>query len=205
MIALAVALAVSLAFPAVGGAHRPRGPGGGDARYDRAGNLVSFSAEPTLSEPARLSPRNVRRAAVRFLTRYVHWFNARDFHLLSGRISHEQGDALTALTYRTLIRGIPGPAFAKVEVDRRTGRVVSEDAIRVHPTTTIFRVSRRQAIRTARRAVHAQGQIRSATRDIWRNPEWNVVIFFPGVLFGNTFAYVTVNGSTGHVEGVAGT
>lgn len=143
---------------------------------------------------------------MRFLTRYVHWFNARRFHLLSSKpISHESGDALTALRYRTLIRGIPGPAFCELEVDRRTGRIVLESAVRVHPSTTIFRVSRQQAIRLARRAAHVQGRIRSATRDIFRTPEWHVVISVRGGFFGDQSYDITINGSTGRVIGVAAT
>ncbi len=168
-------------------------------RRDQRGDIVSFGSPASTAGPRRLSVAAARFAATRFLAQRAPHVASAGLKVISQQPAGVgPGEELESFSYSSLLGGVQGPAAAQVEVDLRNGKVVSEAAGRVTPSSTRFTLTRGQAQAAARAAVHERGAVVSTEKDIWSSPRWVVTLRAPG---GAT-AMVEIDAANGHVASV---
>jgi hypothetical protein len=168
------------------------------ARRDPDGDLIGFSASATTGGPRRLSILAARSDASRFLGQEAPQIARKGLRVISETsASHQSGQALESFTYRSRDAGVPGPAFAQVEVDLRNGEIVYESAGSVSPSSTRFVITRKQARATAMAAVRETGAVVSVEKDIWRYPRWTVTI-----RTRSASAMVEIDAANGHLASI---
>ncbi len=166
----------------------------------RDGDVLAFSAPASTKGPRRVAVAGARSVATRFLARKAPRIAGAGLTVVSeSRATHRPGETLARFTYRSRVAGIPGPAVAEVEVDLRSGKVVSEAAAQRTPASTRFALGRRGALAAARRAtLNKRASVVSARKDVWRYPRWTVKLKAPS----GASTVVEINARNAHVVSV---
>lgn len=140
---------------------------------DSSGQLT-FLSRPRSSEGAtRFAPGQLETQAEAFLTRAV----GQPLELISaGPADRVPGDALYRFEYRSVVAGVPGPVWAVLELDERTGKVATFELSSARPDQTEFLISEQQAISIALTQTTEAVEIDSAAADVWKGPRWTIVL-----------------------------
>jgi hypothetical protein len=147
-------------------------------RTDAAGgDLLWLSAPAALSGPVMMTTDEARAAAVKFVEDNVKWFSPASMDLQEQTNAHHAaGDALSRFVWRTPEGSAANPAYVLVEVDRKTGAVVTFMAARKPPLPGPATVTRDVAIAAARAVAGAVGQVTRADYQPWDRKRWVITI-----------------------------
>lgn len=92
-----------------------------------------------------------------------------------GTATHLRGDAISQFEWRSTVGGKPGPRVLQVEIDRRSGGVVSFRDVAVDNDVATFTINRDEAVAIASARTQEPGSV-SVESDIWRTGRWIVTI-----------------------------
>lgn len=176
-------------------------------RLDENGALVNFLAPATTSGHSKVSNEQAIVAGADFAAAHVSWFDRQAFSTTAVRkTAHSMGESLLAIEWRPVDAGrVAGPSVVRAEVDLRTGNVVALTALRATPNPTSFKVTKDQAIATARAALGgATGAVEDATQDEWARPRWTIRIDRGQSALGTPVkSIVVIDAHTGDVQTTA--
>lgn len=139
------------------------------------GSVLDAVGVPATSGDITLSQADALAAAERFVRRNVGDFTDSWLLTHADPISHQGGDALTLLQWRTGFAGTPGSRAITVEIDRRSGAITYFADTRGAASAAEFTVTEADAIAAARAVAGDEGQA-SASADVWDTTRWIVTI-----------------------------
>lgn len=142
-----------------------------------SGDLLWLAAPAALSGAVTMTADQARESALEFVGDNVKWFSAGSMDLQEQTSAHHGlGDALSRFVWRTRQGSTANPAYVLVEVDRKTGAVVTFIATRKAPLTGLATITRDVAIAAARAVVGALGQVTAAEYQPWDRKRWVITI-----------------------------
>jgi hypothetical protein len=145
---------------------------------DEAGRLTYYREVASVEGIVGQSLAGLRERAAAFLDANASQVTGRPWSEVSAEtVSPAPGYAIARFTFRPRIDNVPGPAVALLDLDRRTGRVVSFSLARAaNVRATTFAVGRDEATDIARREAQPDLEIATVVPEIWDQPRWVVTL-----------------------------
>lgn len=193
-------------------------------RFDENGRLVDLSSSPTAQGDPTYSVAEAAEIATQFAMEHAAGFD--QTWPRSDRVLHHiEGENLARFTWRPRTHGIPVGRTVLIEVDLRTGDIGhyidAQARSSSAPAALEGVVTEGQAIKTAREAAGAGGELVSADLEHWVQTRWLVTLDYtePTVVDvpasgGGTvqekveiprFVQVEIDALTGDVQALSGT
>jgi hypothetical protein len=147
-------------------------------RTDAAtGDLLWLGAPAALSGAVMLTVDQARASALTFVDDNVKWFSADTMDLQEqADMHHGAGDALSRFVWRPREGSAAGPAYVLVEVDRKTGAVVTFIAEHKPALSGLPTITRDVAISAAQAAAGLVGEFTHADYQPWDRKRWVITI-----------------------------
>lgn len=142
-------------------------------RMTAQGKLLDLSGVAANTGPEVTDHQGAQEAALEFIHRNVADLPRGLTLHRSGQISHMTGDSISEFEWRPRVDGIPGPRTIRVEVDRKTGRIVSFYDVAASSIAATFTVDRDAAVKKAAALVAAGGAV-TVEPDVWETSRWTV-------------------------------